>query len=163
MQFKTKPSIATYKQHDNKTMVTYDSGADGNYLSEQDRNKLGIPILRISDKKVGVANGDACNGKYVISLPFPQLSSKAAEAYTFEECPTSLMSVGKTSDNGNGSIFTKDGVAIHKKEDELITCQNKPIIIGKRDERGRYRIPLTQDHGQWQPLGLDSCQLIHRP
>ena len=25
------------------------------------------------------------------------------------------------------------------------------MIIKKRDERDIYRIPLTQDHGQWQP------------
>ena len=74
-----------------------------------------------------------------------------AEADTFEELPTSLMSVGKTAGDGNVSILTKDGVAIHKEEDVLISCQKKPIIIVKRDERGRYRIPLTQDHGQWQP------------
>ena len=60
------------------------------------------------------------------------------------------MSLGKTADDGNVFIFTKDGVTIHKEEDVLITCHKNPILIGKRDERGRYRIPLTQDHGQWQ-------------
>ena len=84
IQFKRKPSIATYKQHDNTPMVTYNSGADGHYLSKKDRTKLGLPILRISDKKVGVANGRACNIKYVTALPFPQLSIKAVEADTFE-------------------------------------------------------------------------------
>ena len=29
VQFKIKPSRATYQQHDNKPMVTYNSGADG--------------------------------------------------------------------------------------------------------------------------------------
>ena len=132
-------------------MITYDSGADGHYLSKQDRAKLGLPILRILDKKVGLANGSACNSKYVTSIPFPQLSSKAVEADTFEEFPTSLMSAGNTSDGGKVSIFKKDGVTIHKEEDVLIIFHNKPILIGKRDERGKYRIPLTQDHGQWQP------------
>ena len=93
-------------------MVTYNSGADGYYLSKKDRKKLGLPILRISDKKVGVANGGACNGKYVTTLPLPQLSSKAAEADTFKEFPTSLISVGKAADDGNVSIFTKYGVTI---------------------------------------------------
>ena len=74
-----------------------------------------------------------------------------AEVDTFEELPNSLMSVGKTADDGNVSIFTKDGITIHTEEYVLITCQNKPIIIGKRDEQGRYRIPLTQDHRKWQP------------
>ena len=84
VQFKIEPSIATYQQHDNKPMVTYDSGADGHYLREKDRTKLGLPILRISDKKLGVTNGGAYNGKYVTLLPFPQLSIKAAEADTFK-------------------------------------------------------------------------------
>ena len=61
------------------------------------------------------------------------------------------MIVGKTSDDGNVSIFKKYGVTIHKEEDVPITCQSKPTLIGKRDERGRYRISLTQDHGQFQP------------
>ena len=63
-------------------MVTYDAGADRHYLSEKDRTKLGLPILRILDKKLGVANGNSCNGKYVTSLPLPQLSSKVAETDT---------------------------------------------------------------------------------
>ena len=32
-KFKSKPSIATYQQHDKTTMLMYDSGADGHYLS----------------------------------------------------------------------------------------------------------------------------------
>ena len=79
---KSKPSIATYQQHDNTPMVTYNSGADEYYLSKKDRRKLGLPILRILDKKLGVANGNSCNGKYVTSLPLPQLSSKVAETDT---------------------------------------------------------------------------------
>ena len=61
------------------------------------------------------------------------------------------MSVSKTADNGNVSIFTEEGVTVYKEDDVLIICQRKPILIGKRDERGRYRISLTQDHGQWEP------------
>ena len=56
----------------------------------------------------------------------------------------------KTADDGNVSIFTKDGVTVYKEEDVLITCQRKPILVGKRYEHGRYQIPLTQDHRQWQ-------------
>ena len=84
VKLRSKPSIATYQQHNNTPMLTYDSGADRHYLSEQDRTKLGLPILRISDKKVGVANGGVYSGKYVTSLTFPQISSNAAEADTFE-------------------------------------------------------------------------------
>ena len=61
------------------------------------------------------------------------------------------MSVVKTAGDGNVSIFTKYGFTIHNEEYVLITCKNKSILIVKRDERGRYRIPLNQDHGQWKP------------
>ena len=56
-------------------MLTYDYGADVNYLSKKDR-KMGLQILSISAKEMGVANGGACNYKYVTKLPFPQLSNK---------------------------------------------------------------------------------------
>ena len=61
------------------------------------------------------------------------------------------MSVGKTADDGTISIFTKDGVLVHKEDDVLITCKGQPILIGVRDNAGRYRIPLVQQRGQWQP------------
>ena len=54
-----------------------------------------------------VANGGKCKAKNVTQLPFPQLSEQATTADTFTNFPTSLMSVGKTSDNGTISIFKK--------------------------------------------------------
>ena len=95
--------------------MTYNSGAEGHYLIKKDRKTLGLPILCVSSKKVGVANGGVCNGKYVTKLQFPQLSNRSAEADTFEEFPKYLMSVGKTADNGNVSIFTKEGVTLYKE------------------------------------------------
>jgi len=130
--------VAEYNNKDAAVLVIYDLGADGHYSSEKDRRKLGLPILRISAKKVGMANGDTCKGKYVTSLPFPQLSEKAAEADTFNDFPTSLMSVGITADNGNISIFTKIGISVYKEEDVLITCKGVAILIGKQNERGQY-------------------------
>ena len=56
----------------------------------------------------------------------------------------SLMSMGKTADAGTVSIFTKDDVTVYDETDVLITCKNKPILIGVRDNKGRYRIPLVQ-------------------
>ena len=41
------------------TMMTYDSCANGHYLSVKDRKKLDLPILRVSSKKLVVANGGA--------------------------------------------------------------------------------------------------------
>ena len=60
--------------------------------------------------------------------------------------------MGRTSDDGNILVFTKDGVSVYNEEDVLITCNNKPILVGKRDERGRYRIPLIHQKVNWQPL-----------
>jgi len=132
-------------------MVTYDSGADGHYISEKDRRDAGLPILRPSTRKVGVANGGTSTAKHVTRLPFKQLSAKAMQADTFQDFPTSLMSVGKTADDGTVSVFTKDGVNVFKEDDVLITCKGQPILIGVRDCHGRYRIPLMQQRGHWQP------------
>ena len=151
VQFANKAQICTFHTEQQAIMVTYDSGADGHYISEADRAKARLPILRQSTKRVGVANGDVSLGNNVTRLPIPNLDDKATEADTFDDFPHSLMSVGKTSDAGTISIFTKDGVTVHKEEDVLITCKGKPILIGARDSKGRYRIPLVQQRGQWQP------------
>ncbi len=132
-------------------MVTYNSGADGHYVSEKDQRKAGLPILRTSTRKVGVANGGTSKAKYVTQLPFRQLSGQATQADTFQELPSSLMSVGKAADDGTVSVFTKEGVTVFKEEDVLITCKGEPILIGVRDSHGRYQIPLVQQRGQWQP------------
>jgi hypothetical protein len=61
------------------------------------------------------------------------------------------MSVGKTSDDGTISVFMKEGINIFTEEDILITCKGEPILIGIQDNQGRYRIPLMQQRGHWQP------------
>jgi hypothetical protein len=45
------------------------------------------------------------------------------QADTFQDFPTSLMSVGKTSDEGTVLVFMKEGVNIFKEEDVLISCK----------------------------------------
>jgi hypothetical protein len=111
-------------------MLTYDSGANGHYISKHDQRKAGLPILRPSTRQVRVANGGTSNAKYVTQLPFQKLSAQSRKADTFQDFPTSLMSVGKTSDDGTVLVFTKDGVKIFKEEDVLITCKGEPILIG---------------------------------
>lgn len=152
VRFAPTRSVRRYLAEQTAAMITYDSGADGHYLSERDRALVGLPILRPSSKRVGVANGGSSKAKHVTALPFKHLSAKANRADSFEDFPNSLMSVGKTADDGTISIFSKDGVTVHKEEDVLITCKGEPILIGVRDEHGRYRIPLQQQQrGQWQP------------
>ncbi len=72
------------------------------------------------------------------------------QADTFQDFPTSLMSVGKMADNDTVSVFTKEGVNVLKEEDVLITCKGEPILIQVRDSHGQYQIPLMQQQGQWQ-------------
>jgi hypothetical protein len=106
---------------------------------------------------VGVANGGRSQAKHVTNLPFKQLSSQATQADSFADFPTSLMSVGKTADDGTISIFTKDGVTVHKEQDVFITCKGEPLLIGIRDKYGRYCIPLLQQKGQWQQRHPSKC------
>ena len=106
VRFAHKPNVARFHNKEEPIMITYYSVAVNHYMSEDDRIGLGLPILRPSQKRVAVANGGTSSGNYVTHLPFPQLSSAAAEADTFEEFPSSLLSVGKTSDDGNVAVFT---------------------------------------------------------
>ena len=61
--------MATFHATNEATMMTYDSGADGRYVSEKDRKQAGLPIIRRSTKRFGVANGGTSTGKYVTKLP----------------------------------------------------------------------------------------------
>jgi hypothetical protein len=157
-QILTNKKQVTFGEHNNikreranTVHLTYDSGADRHYVSKDNRKEACMPILRSSSKKVEVANEGKCKAKNVTRLPLPQLSELATTADTFNNFPTSLMSVGKTSNDGTISIFTKTGVTVHKETDVLIKCKGAPLLIGVRDKHGRHRIPLIQKRGQWQP------------
>ncbi len=148
VRFAKHNKVHLFSNTETPIMVTYDSGADGHYISKKDRRKAGLPIIQKSTRRVGVANGGVSQAKFVTQLPFKDLSAKAKQADTFQNFPSSLMSVGKTANKGTISIFTKNGVKVQKETDVLITCKGKPILIGVRDERGGYRIPLIQRRGQ---------------
>jgi hypothetical protein len=90
-----------------------------------------------------VANGGTSNAEYVTQIPFRKLSAQSRQADTFQDFPTSLMSMSKTSDDGTVSVFTKEGVNVFKEEDVLVTCKGEPILIGIQDQ-GQYQIPLIQ-------------------
>ena len=106
VRFRCTPTVTRFHKEEEPIMITFESGAENHYVSESNRIKLKLPILRPSHKRVSFANGGTSEGKYVTRLHFPQPSTIPAEADTFEEFPSSLMSVGKTSDDGNVSIFT---------------------------------------------------------
>ena len=101
---------------------------------------MGLPILRESTRLAGLASGRAGKRNHVTQLHFPQVPKKAAETDTFHKFKMSLMNVGKTTEHGNVSAFIKKNVIVFKETDILITCEGEPILIGEREERGRYRI-----------------------
>jgi hypothetical protein len=151
VRFAKNNEVHLFDNAETPIMITYNSGANGHYISKNDRCKAGLPIIWKSTRQVGVANGGVSQAKFVTQLPFKDLSAQATQADTFQDFPSSLMSKGKTADDGTISVFTKDGVTIHKETDVLITCKGEPILIGVRNEQGRYQIPLIQQRGQWQP------------
>jgi hypothetical protein len=116
VSFATHNKVHQYTNNEQPIMVTYDSGANGHYISEKDQCKAGLPILRPSTQKVGVANGGTSKAKCVTQLPFQQLSAQAMQAGTFQDFPTSLMSVGKTADNDTVSVFTKEGASMYSRK-----------------------------------------------
>ena len=104
-------------------------------MSESNRKQAGLPILRPSTKRVVVANGEESHGNKVTALPIPQLADKDTEADTFDDFPTSLMSVGKPSDAGTIFIFTKVGVTVHKEEESTHHMQRQTRLSwGPRHE-----------------------------
>ncbi len=66
-------------------MITYDSGANGHYISKKDRRKVGLPIIRKSTRRVSVANGGVSQAKFVTQLLFKALSARATQADTFQD------------------------------------------------------------------------------
>ena len=70
VSFATHNRVHQYSSNEQPIMVTSDSGADGHYISEKDQREAGLPILRTSTRKVGVANGGTSKAKYMTQLPF---------------------------------------------------------------------------------------------
>ena len=45
VSFASHNSVRLFNNHTEPIMITYDSGADGNYISKRDCIKAGLPIL----------------------------------------------------------------------------------------------------------------------
>ena len=65
VRFAMQPLVQNFDVGEELVMITYDSGADGNYVSEEDRARLGMPILQESKRRVGVENGGASKGIFL--------------------------------------------------------------------------------------------------
>ena len=57
VRFSSKQTVARFHKRDDAKMITYNLGANHNYMSEADRIGLEFPILQALKKQVGVANG----------------------------------------------------------------------------------------------------------
>ena len=149
----------TFKLKNNRTRLynptvsaTLDTGADVHCVAEGDRKLLGMPALRPSTKRVAVADGTVCRGKFETRLPIDGISDSAATADTFDNFKSTLISVGELANDGTVSVFTEDGVSVHKKEEVLILVKGKPILVGYRNSRGQYKVPLEYRKGQMAPI-----------
>ena len=112
---------------------------------------MDLPIKRKSTKEVFVANASTKQGKHKTELPLEGLSLKARAADNSEAFRTTLISGSKGVDNGSTEILDRHGVKVYKDEDVLILVKGKPVMIEKQDNNGRFKIPLMQYRGQWQP------------
>jgi hypothetical protein len=56
VRFAKHNKVHLFSNTETPIMVTYDSGADGHYISKKDRRKAGLPIIQKSTRRVGVAN-----------------------------------------------------------------------------------------------------------
>ena len=58
-------NVCVFQHKEVVAMITYDSGADGHYLSKGDCKIASLPILRQSQKRIGVANGGTSTARQV--------------------------------------------------------------------------------------------------
>lgn len=59
-----------------------------------------------------------------------------------------LIGISKVVDNENTAIIDRQGVMVYKDEDILILVKDKPVMVGKRENHGWFKIPLVQYRGQ---------------
>ncbi|KAL7546925.1 LOW QUALITY PROTEIN: hypothetical protein ACHAWF_010249, partial [Thalassiosira exigua] len=95
VSFTPKSQVHTFETHADRVFAMYDSGVDGQYMSEADRH-------------VGLAHGSVSKGKHKTKLPFAKLSPQANEDDSFNKFPHLLLSLGKTANDEEGiSIYAK--------------------------------------------------------
>ena len=69
MRFASKITTAEAQNNSTIIIVTYDLGADDNYLSKSDRARAQMLIVQKSTKRVNVVNGGTSTATDVTPLP----------------------------------------------------------------------------------------------
>jgi hypothetical protein len=88
VRFAKNNEVHLFDNAETPIMITYDSGANGHYISEKDPRKAGLPIIQKSTRRVGMANGGVSQAKFVTQLLFKALSAQATQADTFQDFPS---------------------------------------------------------------------------
>ena len=65
VSFATTRQACIFQTKEVTAMITYDSGADGHYLSKRNSKIVCLPIMRPSTKRVGVANSGTSTARHV--------------------------------------------------------------------------------------------------
>ena len=114
----------------------------------------------VSNKCIVVATGEESRTTHTALLPMRQLRQAARETHILPELtPNSLLSVKQLADNGYTTIFHphERGVTVHDGHDITFTLKNAAVLQGWRDERGLWRVPLTEEvtNATQQSVALD--------
>ena len=86
VHFTSTPRVRYYDSNSTSPMITFDSGADGHYLSEAARISACLPILKPSNKQVSVTNVGTIKALHVAAFLFPScppLMHKPIHSATF--------------------------------------------------------------------------------
>ena len=114
-------------------MFTYELGAGGHSLSERNRKRVGLPILRPSTKRIGLANGGTSTATHISRLPFKQLPHRVTRADTFDDfprpVPISSHSMGGPSQSMGGPVAVVPIPSLPIDSSDSVTCPPPPAPV----------------------------------
>ena len=119
------------KPHNKRVTFKFDSGASGNYVRPEDAHILDN-VMNEQGPPVTLPDSSTTTATHSGELPLSsQLSKEAQKATVLPQLKScSLLSTGKTCDDGNMVVFQKDDVRAIKSTPEVREIINKqPIIL----------------------------------
>lgn len=116
-----------------------DSGTTGHYLPISCEHMLLNVQKTASPIRVECPDGSIMVSCKTGVLNLPQLPMEARTCHIFPNINGALLSIGKFCDHGMIAMFDNTKLEIRNK------TTNDVILTGKRDHRGMYMLPLTQN------------------